>query len=213
MSDVSDTQICNLAISRLGQKVLLGNLETDAGSTASLCRLHYPICRDSTLQAHPWNFAIKRAALVVDNNATPNHEYDYAFALPTDCLRVLRTGYEANGWRSNDEATVQAWGQPNIIYRIESGANGKMLLINEATVNIEYIAKITNTAAYDPLFVDLLAQRIAAELAIPLADSARKAQIMWGAYNDKLMAARTFDGQEGSARDVVDDTAWIMARA
>lgn len=192
MTVSSETEICNLALTRLGHSQIV---TMDEGTkAASLCSLHYPICRDATLRAHPWNFAIYRVTLALDATA-PNHEFGYRHALPTDCLKVIRTGFEADGYT-------------DVPYRIE----GRYLLCDETVVTIEYIAKITDVAAFDPMFVDLLAQRLAAEIAVPLTDTQTLAKAMWDVYGMKLSEARTTDAQEGTPREVVDLSSWIVAR-
>ena len=82
---------------------------------------------------------------------TLNHEYTYQHSLPSDFLRIVRTHYEAEGYASAD-------------YRIE----GLKLVSDDSTVKIEYIAKITDVSQFDALFVDVLAQRLAAEMAVAL---------------------------------------------
>lgn len=186
----SETEICNLALSRLGQRQRIYG-----GSTvADECALHYPLCRDATLRAHPWNFAIRRATLAQDAT-TPNHEFDYRHALPTDCLKVIRTSWEAEGFYDTE-------------YRIE----GRFLLCNEATAKIEYVARITDPAQFDELFTDVLAQRLAAELAVPVTDNHTLAEKLLGVYQTKLAEARSVDAQEGTPRAVVDTSPWITAR-
>lgn len=208
MSASSDTEVCNIALTRIGH-AMISNL--DEGTKASdLCRLHYPICRDSLLRAHPWNFAIKRATLALSAIA-PNHEFNYQHALPADCLKVIRTGFEADGTVSQ-----AVYGFPGIMgyqsqlvpYRIE----GRFLLCNEDTVKIEYVAQITDTAQFDELFTDLLAQRIAAEICVSLTGSQAAAESVWRIYQQKLADATTTDAMEGTPRDVIDTSGWIVAR-
>jgi hypothetical protein len=206
----SEVTICNLALTRLGHNVIT---TLDEGSVASdLCSLHYSVARDAVLRAHPWNFAIRRATLAL-SATTPNHEFIYQHALPSDpyCLKVIRTDWEADG-----ESSSAIYGFPGIYgyssntvpYRIE----GRFLLCNESTVKIEYIARITDTAQFDDLFTDVLAQRLAAEMGIKLTDNQAATKTMWDIYSSKLVEARMTDAQEGSPRDVVDLSPWISVR-
>jgi hypothetical protein len=207
----SDVEICSLALTRIGH---LPVMSLTGGASApkaeTLCALHYPICRDALLRSHPWNFAIMRSTLAQDST-TPNHEFDYRHALPSDCLKVLRTSWEASGFTG---AAVygfpgqSGYANETIPYRIE----GRYLLTNESTVSIEYIARITDVAQFDDMFVDVLAQRIAAEIAMPLTDNASLMQGIWKIYAEKLAEARTNDAQEGTPRAIVDLSPWIQAR-
>jgi hypothetical protein len=76
---ITETKICNMALTRLGHDQISSLTENTKG--ASLCSLHYDVCRDALLRAHPWNFAIARAALAQEAT-TPNHEYSYRYTLP-----------------------------------------------------------------------------------------------------------------------------------
>lgn len=212
MTSVVD--ICNLALTRLGHGMISA---IDEGSKAGdLCSLHYPLCRDATLRAHPWNFAIRRQELAA-SATTPNHEFDYYFALPDDCLKVIRTDWEADGLTSTavyGYPGMNGYAGESVPYRLESHASlGKVLATNESTCSIEYIARIEDPTLFDDLFIDVLAQRLAAELAVPLTDTQTVAKAMWEIYQNKLMEARTTDAQEGTPREVVDLSPWIRARA
>jgi hypothetical protein len=209
MTVTSDTQICNLALTRLGHSTITSLAQQTKG--AILCNLHYTICRDAVLRAHPWNFAIKRAALASDASASIPFEYTYRFPLPDDCLKVIRTSCEA----TNSVSPGAIYGWPGLVgggvtpsYRIE----GKAIMTNDSTMLIEYIARITDVTQFDALFVDCLAARIAAEIATALTDNGSLAAGMMDIYTRKLSEARSVDAQEGTPRDIVDASGWIMAR-
>jgi hypothetical protein len=191
----SEVELCNLALARIGNDRQLSSL-TEANKPARLCSLHYPITRDAVLAAHPWNEAIRRVDLAAEVGEPP-FEYTYRFPLPSDCLKVIRTEDESAGFEDD--------------YRIESTANGRVLLSNSDTVAIEYIARVEDVALYSPVLVDLIAQRLAAELAPAFADSASMAKNLWDIYAAKLREARSVDAQEGTPRQIVADT-WINSR-
>lgn len=187
----ADTDICNLALSRIGHYDLLSSLD-EASKAAKLCKINYAPTRDAVLRAHPWNFAIKRVTLASDDAVIP-FEYAYRFPLPSDCLKVVRTNLDAEGCPAD--------------YRIE----GRALLTDESVVSIEYIAQVTDVTLYDALFVDLLAQRLAMELVIPMTDNATAYKTLADVYQAKLTEARSTDAQEGTPRDFVFDD-WLRAR-
>jgi len=208
----SPVDICNLALTRIGHTQISSLDENSKG--AALCALHYPICRDAVLRAHPWNFAIRRATLALSSQ-TPNHEFTYYHVLPTDCLKVIRTNLEAEGLSS-----TAVYGFPGIHgysggseYRVENVENvGKCIATNEDVVKIEYVAKIVDSSQFDALFVDLLAQRIAAEISVAFTDTQSVTKAMWDIYQSKLGEARTTDAQEGTPRSVEDLSPWVAAR-
>lgn len=193
---VSETSICNLALSRVGHDFIssLGE-STKAGR---LCNLHYEPTRDALLRSHPWNFAIRRASLA-SIATTPTFEYQFAYALPTDFVRMVRTSDDA-GFIFED-------------YRIEgqTGSTSKVLVTNADSVSIEYVAKITDTNAFDAAFVDVLAQRLACELCVALTDNANMTANLWRVYQEKLREARNMDAQEGTPR-TLDADVWVGSR-
>ena len=187
----SETDICNLALSRLGRQLITSL--TEGTTAADRCVLHYPLSRDTVLRAHPWNFAVRRVTLAL-SATTPNHEFTYQHALPTDCLKVVRTSWDADGL--------------SIEHRIE----GRFILCNETTVKIEYIARMTDVAQFDELFVDVLAQRLAAEMCMVFTDNQSLTRSLLEVYAAKLDEARGVDAQEGTPREIVDVSSWLVAR-
>jgi hypothetical protein len=213
MGATSETEICNIALTRIGHG-LISSLDENT-TAAQVCNLHYARTRDAMLRAHPWNFAIRRATLA-QSATTPNHEFTYYHVLPVDCLKVIRTNWEADG--SIGTAIYGFPGQMGYAtqiapYRIENVASvGKCIACNEDTVKIEYIAQITDVAQFDDLFVDCLAQRLAAEVCMRLTDNQSATRTMWELATAKLAEARSTDAQEGTPREVVDLSGWLVAR-
>jgi hypothetical protein len=193
----SEVELCNLALARIGNDRQLSSL-TEANKPARLCSLHYPITRDAVLAAHPWNEAIRRVDLAAEVGEPP-FEYTYRFPLPSDCLKVIRTEDESAGFEDD--------------YRIEgvTGQAGRYLLSGNATVAIEYIARVTDVSLFGPLLADTIIQRLAAELAPAFAESLPMAEKLWQIYQAKLAEARSVDAQEGTPRDEIVD-AWLNAR-
>jgi hypothetical protein len=204
----SEVQLCNMSLTRLGHPTIT-SLDQDTKG-AALCKLHYPILRDAVLRAHPWNFAIKRAELA--SLASPGIAFEYTakFALPDDCLKILRTSEDADGMPAG-----VVYGYPGLVgggagysYRVE----GKYILTNGTTCKIEYVARITDVAQFDALFVDALSARLTAEIAMAMTDNAKMSEYAMQSYEAKIREARQIDAQEGTPRDIVDATGWIMAR-
>jgi len=184
----TEVSICSNALRKLGDDPITSL--TDDTERARLCNALYEPARDACLRLHPWNFAITRATLS-QLSSTPTYEYSYQYALPTDpyCLRVLSMEYE------------------DYIFKIENSATeGRVLLTDESTAKILYIGKITNTALFDSLFVDLLTSKLSAELAYPVTGSVNLQTQMEKIYRDKLSETRSVDGQEGFLTDLVSET-------
>jgi hypothetical protein len=88
---------------------------------------------------------------------------------------------------------------------------GRLLTDEGAPVNLTYTRGVTNPAAFDPLFAETLAARIAAEIAVSLTESLGKAQALWQVYQQKLAEARRRDAQEG-VREQALGGGWIANR-
>ena len=184
----TEVSICSNALRILGDDPITSL--TDDTERARLCNSLYVPARDAVLRSHPWNFAITRATLA-QLSTTPAYEYAYQYSLPTDpyCLRVLSMEYQ------------------DYIFKIEHLAGtGRVLLTDESTAKILYIAKVTDTAQFDSLFVDTLTAKMALELSFPVTNSVTLQAQMQKLYQLKLSEARSIDGQEGFMDDLVSDT-------
>lgn len=203
----SDTAIANLALRRLGDYELT-NLATDQTKAGRVMRTHYEHTRDLLLRSHPWNWAIKRATLAASATA-PNHEFSYAFPLPVDCLKVVSCDFE-QATVTYFDAYIGQYTLPGE-YRVERVANQLCIVTDEEACKIEYIAKIEDVSQFDPLFVDLLACRLAAECAYGITQNRSVAEQMWQIYERKWTDATGTDAQEGTARPLIADS-WLGAR-
>jgi hypothetical protein len=136
------------------------------------------------LLSHPWNFAIKRALLVV-TATVPVFEFEFQYTLPTDCLRVWETQYGAD----------------QDFYQVEGG----FLYSNYSEVNIKYIAKITDTTKFSPTFDDLCALDLAIELEYALVQSNSFKNTLIAERKEILRDTRSFDSQENPSYPYQDD--------
>ena len=181
----SQVDICNLALTAIGHKTI-ANLD-EQNEAARKCKVYYQQAVDATLRAYNWNCAMARAELAQET-ATPAFGYAYQYALPQECLRVLQL----------ERLTLK--------FKVE----GKKLLTNEGTAKILYIKRI-GAGEMDPLLVDAVAARLAAELAYALSNNRSLAELMMEAYEKKKAEAGCIDAQEGTPDDLEVDS-WLNAR-
>jgi tryptophan-rich sensory protein len=141
---ITDAEIANNALCLLGVSPI--NSLSDVSVQAQLADRLYSSTRDEVLLSHLWNFAMKRATLTA--TTAPTSGWSYAYTLPADCLRVVQlNGFEAN--ETQDEHAVE----------------GGVLVTDAATAAVRYLARITDTTAYPPLFLEALALKLAAKMA------------------------------------------------
>ena len=184
----TEVSICSNALRRLGDNPITSL--TDDTERARLCNSFYADARDAVLRLHPWNFAITRTSLAQLSD-TPSYGFAYQYSLPTNpyCLRVLAMEYE------------------DYIFKVENySTQGRVLLTNEGTAKILYVARITDTIQFDALFVDVLTAKLALDLCYPITNSVSLQDKMQKLYQLKLSDARSIDGQEGFIDDLVSDT-------
>jgi hypothetical protein len=185
----TDVEICNSALAKIGAARIVAL--SDNTEQARLCNQQYSLLRDEVLRSHPWNFAIKRAALTADVT-TPTFRWTSNFILPADYLRVLEI---------ENEDLLQKW-----------AIEGDFLVADQTDpINIVYIAQITDVTKFDTNFSEVLAWRIAADLAYPLSQSRTLADDVFGRFREALILARNFDAQEGSVIQV-GASEWLTGR-
>lgn len=149
---MTDVQICNLALARLGDAKIttLG----DATAQAQYCTLFYAQTVEELQTDLDWQFCRKLAS-VAANATAPAFGYSARYALPADFLRVLRI----NGIDEDEN-----FGKWEIL--------GGFIHTNlTGPIQLDYIASITDTTLFPPVFVELLTAKLAANLALPLTGS------------------------------------------
>lgn len=182
-------QICSAGLAMLGQNPI-SDIE-GTNPHAVLCKSIYYVTRDGLLSQYNWRFATKRVALAY-STTVPDYEYAYQYPLPSDCFRV------------------QATHDRTITYVIES----ENLLTNYDEVYIKYTRRVDESGYLDPLFVELLAARIALKLAMPILKKASAVQLMAGFAKEALSAAKHNDAIQDFPADITaeEKSLWLAAR-
>jgi hypothetical protein len=155
----SEVEICNLALSHLGDSATVASINPPEGSAqAEHCQRWYPIARNSLLEMHDWGFATTRTQLAELANTWP--QWQHAYARPSDCLKVLAI-LPSTGQCSSDQD-----GRPFVS---ESADNGnQIILTNQANAVARYTRMVTDTSKFSPLFTDVLGWYLSTYLAGPV---------------------------------------------
>lgn len=187
----SNVLICNLALQKVGQSRIVA-LDDD-NSNARHCNVCFEPLRDRELRASAWNFAVKRATLAA-SATIPEFNYNLAFPLPTDLLRLLLPPRLGLDWK------------------IEAIDGSPAILTNDGTsLEIRYIAKITDPTKFDALFVEMLAAKIAWHLCEVLTQSNTKKQMLKEEYKDLRAEAKRLNAFEQIPSEEPMDS-WLAAR-
>jgi hypothetical protein len=180
----SVVQICNLALSKIGSPPI-----TDLGEgsrEASACSMIYAPLRDEVIQIRAWPSCTKRASLALLSEA-PAFEFTAQWQLPADFLDLVRLG-------DSDDVTLP--------HRIE----GRALLTNTDTANVIYVYRNENSGDYEPVLVDLVASRMAVDLAMTVANSVSMSQALYQAFEQKRQRAKSVDGQASGQPNYSEQT-------
>jgi len=191
MASVVD--MCNSALNLLGASTI--SALTDDSKNARLCNQRYTPVRDRVFRSHSWNCLHKRVQLA-QNTTAPVVEYSFAYALPSDCLRVLKIH---NG--TTDSI------QSNMDYKIE----GKNIVTNEGTIFLIYIAKITDPNQYDTYLQESISHQLAADLAYAVTNNATLADKYMVRADERLREARFIDATENSL-GTIESSEFVDAR-
>ena len=153
----ADQTIANRALRFIGQSTYtVGDGSNEDLIVADL----YDELLAELLRDHPWNWATRRAQLTA-SSVEPGFEFDYAFDLPSDFVRVVSVSANSDGTGT-------------VIYKeelIDDSGDKRMLLAASNELWLRYVANITNTALMPADFKTALAHALARDCALPLATS------------------------------------------
>lgn len=152
--------------------------------------------QDEVQAAFPWPFAKRRAKLAQEVTA-PAYDWDYSYAKPTDCLRVLEV--------KQDDATT------SIPYVVE----GASILTNTDNADYDlycgYVKRITDPAQWPPHFVKTMAVRLAADLAVTLKNDRALKNDCLQEYMAYLTEAKGVAASEDYVEDENGSDSWENA--
>lgn len=196
----SQIEICNRALYKLGA-ARITSLGDDNKQARALSDI-YPTVLDDELAKYRWSFAMTRASLPALTTA-PQFGYQKQFQLPSDFIRLDMVG---DYYCTSDLSDYRVG--PNQLYVIEGG---KILTNLQAPLHIRYIARITDSTRYAAPFVELMAARLASELAEDLTQSSAKKQSAQAEYMQALRDARRLGAIEQDS-EKLPDSEWVTGR-
>ena len=176
----SAVDIANSALNLLGASTI--SAFTDDSKNARLINQRYEPVRNRVFRSHAWNCLHKRVQLA-QNSTAPVVEYSHAYALPADCLRVLKVH---NGTTDSIKSAID--------YKLE----GRNIVTDEGTVFIIYIALDTDPNNYDTYLQESISHQLAADLAYAVTNNATLADKYMVRADERLREARFIDATENS---------------
>lgn len=189
----SKVSIANRALVKLGAEPIL--LLEDDSKRARTIKSMFDEVRRAEIRRHRWKFAIKREELVALAEA-PKFGYRYQFPLPNDYLSLVQVGEFY--LRSRMQAPWSVEG-------------GRILTNMEAPLRIRYQADVDNPGLFDPLFVEVLACKLAMEACEAINQSSTKYQACAEAYQFAVTEATRQDAIENPPNELPQGS-WLDAR-
>ena len=214
----SDVDICNIALSYLGDTATVSSLNPPEGSAQSQhCARFYPFARDSLLEMHSWGFATKRVKLAL--LSTADAEWTYAYAQPNDAVNIIAvidpTAIDDYSQSSINSAIAPGGSYVPQPFSCEIDATGaQIILTNQALAELRYTALVTDSASFSPLFNITLAWFLASMLAGPLikgAEGAAESKRCMGMMKEILSNAIESDASQRRI-DINQKVSWISKR-
>jgi len=185
MASVVD--ICNSALNLLGASTI--SALTDDSKNARLCNQRYEPVRNRVFRSHAWNCLHKRIQLAA-NSVAPVVEYTYAYALPSDCLRVLK---------------IHTGTTDSIASEIDYKLEGRNIVTNEGTVYLIYIALVTDPNEFDVYLQESISHQLAADICYAITNNATLAKNYMERSDERLREARFIDSSENSLGTIESD--------
>lgn len=181
--------IANQALSLLGDPATVTSIDPPDGSDqAGNISRWYPIALRRLEEEYGWSFLTKavRPALIGDDFESL-YGYKYAYRVPADNVRIIGV-YEDGGKHEQCAYKVQVY-----------DANDSLMIVtNEESPVVRYVAHIDKSTLYPQYFVECLVILLATYLIGPIRESNFNNQSLAGlmkAYDAALIRAKNADNQ------------------
>lgn len=196
----SKLDICNLALANLGQKSVASLSDTTNIKVITFNRV-YDTALKYTLSDHDWNFAEGRASLTL--LADEPVGYDYAYDLPTDCLKIRYLYDETNGSPRVRMVNSRTSGNSIIPYTImlNEDGNKNILCTDQEDAIAVYTRNITQLNLMSATSYTALAWKVSADMAVPLTKNLSLQSTCVTMYSTYLSRAQRVDFQSTNDKE------------
>lgn len=172
---ISETSICNMALSRLNIAPINSILNPQTQAERA-CSLWYHQCRQQILREHTWSFATTKLRPNFD-------EIHKAYKLPIDFIRMASfNNYVIKG---------------HFLYEKCCGDFSNLgIHSNISCCEIDYIYDCNDVNVFDTLFRNLLITFLASRICVNLTGDKQLAQSLFAEYVGLLQEAKSIDSQD-----------------
>lgn len=192
----SSVSIVNRALTKLGAERILDL--SDQNKNARVMKALYDDNLEQELATHCWKFAIRREQLAALSES-PAFGYTYAYQLPRDYLAIVQVGQ----W-----PFIQRAPENKPLWTMEA-----MQILTDLAppLAIRYISNQINPRDYSPLFIEVLASKLALEACESITQSNTKKQMLQQEYQFAVNRAIQLSVIE-KAPDMLHTGNWLQAR-
>lgn len=185
---LDDIEICNQAIGLCGSTEWIQTLGT-AGNVASLrCDRFFEPAVQRVLRKHNWGCATNFVQLA-QNTTGPTAEFDYAYALPFDCVRIIDAYSDSEGYSPYDR-----WRKV-----------GRNIHTNLDAIYLKYVQMPEDYRELDVLLSNAISYELAVMLAPSLVKDAEQFMILKQEAKRMLAEAKAIDTLESKDLYVEND--------
>lgn len=185
----SKVEICNMALSSLGAKQTIQDLDDDNSTESRTLLLHYDTALDTCLSYSDWSFArtFATSALL---SASPPDDWLYMYAEPANFIRMIQI-VDEYGNRMTKPRKFQR--------SMYDGA--RVILTDTETPVWRYVYRNTDPVTYSPEFTDALAASLASRVAMPLTRKRELREAALVDYARLIGMAAAKDANDSQDRD------------
>jgi hypothetical protein len=194
---LTETQICNMALSRLGIKQYIAS-RSAGGVEADACDLYYDTTRDKLLESFDWPFARKRVTLSETLNTAPD-EWDYEYTYPSGCLRPIMI---PDGQVTSVKHDTVSQRGDKIPFEINNVSDVRVIHCDVEEAELIYIAQITDTTLFSEHFGHAFGWALAEELSwvLPVKQSLAERAITQAAKTKQDAIAHMLNSQQAGTQ-------------
>ena len=213
---LSQTTICNVALSRIGIRQPIANIDENS-ETASICKLFFEQSLSLMFRERDWPFAQRQVDLaLVSTNPTPSWSYSYRYPANFISIVDVRSGSSTGSIALPSNAynlivTDPALRHNKSPFTISSDVSGRLIYSNQASAIATGSYYIDDVLQFDPVFADALAWKLAYEIAIPLTRDSAMRDMARTEYENAVSTAFA-NSLEESYTEVDDSSDFISSR-
>lgn len=193
---MSKIEIINRALLKLGEPPVSSLNDAAFGQSYDMI---YQDVKNLMLSSYPWRFAVIKKRV-----ARKEEKYGerFMYQLPADCLLLIKV------WDMPYNATADVHVREMSPYEL---VNGAIVAPVGSGIDIEYVSRIDDDAAFPPLFREAMAAKIAAELSMRLKHSISFKQVFDNEFYNLIRQAE-LNNEIVKTSELMPDNSWMTVR-